>query len=61
MTVDFALTQFYRLVVDDIVLLFDVYMYYRRFKTDNRSIKEFSEVTLQLSTKSKQHQQISVF
>lgn len=48
MTVDFALTQFYRLVVDDIVLLCDVYMYYRRFKTDNRSIKEFSEVLVEL-------------
>ncbi len=45
MTLDFALTHFYRLVVDDLVLMYDVYHLYGKYKTSNRSIQEFSEVS----------------
>jgi hypothetical protein len=44
MSLDFALTQFYRLVVDDLILMYDVYLFYSRYKKDKRSLKEFSEV-----------------
>ena len=44
MSLDFALTQFYRLAIDDIVLMVDVFLFYRRFKKDKRSIKEYVEV-----------------
>jgi hypothetical protein len=44
MSLDFALTQFYRLVVDDLILMYDAYVFYNRFKKDKRSLKEFSEV-----------------
>jgi hypothetical protein len=44
MSLDFALTQFYRLVVDDLILMYDVYFFYSRYKKDKRSLKEFSEV-----------------
>jgi hypothetical protein len=46
MSLDFALTQFYRLVVDDLILMYDAYVFYNRFKKDKRSLKEFSEVVL---------------
>lgn len=46
MTVDFALTHFYRLAVDDFVLMYDAYRLYRKFKPQDRSVQEFSEVRI---------------
>lgn len=48
MSLDFAITQFYRLVVDDLILMYDVYLFYSRYKKSNRSIREYSEVLANL-------------
>lgn len=45
MSLDFALTQFYRVLLDDIVLIYDAYSVYCSNKPyKQRSLKEFSEV-----------------
>ncbi|RYY88115.1 hypothetical protein EON63_02965 [archaeon] len=42
---DFAITQFYRVLLDDILLLYDAYrIYARNRKYSERTFKEFSEV-----------------
>lgn len=45
MSLDFALTQFYRVLLDDLVLIYDAYTVYTKKRSyASRSLKEFSEV-----------------
>lgn len=49
MSLDFAVTQFYRVLLDDILLLYDAYrIYARNRKYQERTFKEFSEVNKSL-------------
>lgn len=45
MALDFHLTQFYRLVVDDLILMYDTYEIYKEYKPKGRSIQEYLNVT----------------
>ena len=44
MSLDFFVTQFYRLIVHDLVLMSDVYWFYSQNRLEGKSIQEFSEV-----------------
>lgn len=44
MSLDFFVTQFYRLIVHDLVLMSDVYWFYSQSRSEGKSIQEFSEV-----------------
>eukprot|EP01033_Poteriospumella_lacustris_P021431 gene21431-15907_t len=41
---DFKITQFYRLVVDDLILMSDAYNSYCKFKPRGRSLDEYLHV-----------------
>eukprot|EP01031_Cornospumella_fuschlensis_P036810 gene36810-44653_t len=50
MSLDFAVTQFYRVLLDDILLLYDAYrIYAKNRKYQDRSFKEFSEALVDLT------------
>jgi hypothetical protein len=44
MSLDFALTQFYRLAVDDLIIMYDAYHFYGKLKPKGKTINEFVEV-----------------
>eukprot|EP00981_Chlorochromonas_danica_P007679 scaffold1863_cov166-Ochromonas_danica.AAC.4 len=50
MSLDFALTQFYRVLLDDLLLIYDAYTVYSKKRSyGSRSLKEFSEVLADLT------------
>lgn len=44
MTLDFQITHFYRLVVDDLILMSDAYSLYRKYKTRGRTLDEYLHI-----------------
>lgn len=41
---DFSITQVYRLITNDLLMMWDAWVLYKKYKKTGRSIKEYSEV-----------------
>lgn len=44
MSLDFSITQMYRLFANDLLIMYDALVFYRKYKKSGRTVKEFSEV-----------------
>lgn len=57
MSLHFALIRFYRLAVDDLIIMYDAYSFYSKLKPKGKSIKEFTEVNTVNNSYYFKHQQ----